>query len=181
MRAKKSRRAWCLSIFKKYAARGWDVIEYFFMRWTGEFHWLRTLRRYLLFMAVGNLIWEFAQMPLYTLWESGSAGKIVVAALHCTAGDILIAMSALLAVLFLIGTSHWPAVGYRPVALAAITMGIGYTVFSEWLNIDVRAAWAYSDLMPIIPVIEVGLSPLAQWIVLPSLAFWFAGSKRCAI
>ncbi len=143
-----------------------------------ESGWLNVLRRYLAAMALGNLFWEFAQMPLYTLWETGSTGEIVVAALHCTAGDILIAMSTLFAALFLIGTSQWPAAGYRLVALAAIAFGLAYTIFSEWLNIDVRAAWAYRDLMPVIPVIGVGLSPFAQWIVLPSLAFWFAGSKR---
>ncbi len=150
------------------------------MRLTGEFHWLTTLRRYLLVMALGNLVWEFAQMPLYTLWETGNAREIVVAALHCTVGDILIAMSTLLAALFLIGTSQWPTAGYRAVALAAIAFGLGYAIFSEWLNIDVRAAWAYRDMMPVVPVIDVGLSPLAQWIVLPSFAFWFSGLRRRA-
>lgn len=150
------------------------------MQLTEKSHWLKTLRRYFLYMALGNLIWEFAQMPLYTLWETGSTDEIMVAALHCTAGDILIAMSVLLAALFLIGTGQWPTAGYRPVALTAIALGVGYTIFSEWLNIDVRAAWAYRDLMPVIPVINMGLSPLAQWIILPSLAFWFAGSKRYA-
>jgi hypothetical protein len=150
------------------------------MRLTGESDWLKTLRRYLLVMALGNLVWEFAQMPLYTLWETGTSSEIVVAALHCTVGDILIAMSTLLAALLLSGTSQWPTAGYWPVALAAIVFGIGYTIFSEWLNIDVRAAWAYRDLMPVIPVLDVGLSPFSQWIVLPILAFWFAGSKRSA-
>lgn len=150
------------------------------MRLTGESHWLNTLWRYLFFMALGNLVWEFAQMPLYTLWETGTTREIVIAALHCTAGDILIAMSTLLAALFLFGTSQWPTAGYRHVALAAIVFGIGYTIFSEWLNIDVRAAWAYRDLMPVIPVIDVGLSPFAQWIVLPSLAFWFSDLGRRA-
>ena len=150
------------------------------MRLTGESHWLNTLWSYLLFMASGNLVWEFAQMPLYALWETGNTREIVVAALHCTVGDILIAISTLLAALFLFGSSQWPTAGYRPVALAAIAFGIGYTIFSEWLNIDVRAAWAYRDLMPVIPVIDVGLSPFAQWIVLPSLAFWFSGSRRRA-
>ena len=44
----------------------------------------------------------------------------------------------------------------------------GYTVYSEWLNVYVKGTWAYSDLMPIVPGLEVGLSPLIQWIVLPT-------------
>ena len=147
---------------------------------TGKSGSLNVLRRYLIATALGNLIWEFAHMPLYTLWETGSPSAIVFAAIHCTGGDILIATSALLAALVLFGTSKWPEAGYRRVGLAAIVIGLGYTVFSEWLNIEVRQAWAYRDLMPVIPVIDAGLSPVAQWIVLPIIALWWAAPRHDA-
>ncbi|MEX2454713.1 MAG: hypothetical protein WD470_08410 [Rhodospirillaceae bacterium] len=131
-------------------------------------------------MALGSLVWEFAHMPLYTLWETGSPGEIVFAAIHCAGGDILIATSALLAALFLFGSSEWPKAGYRRVGLAAIAIGLGYTLFSEWLNIEVREAWAYRELMPVIPVIDAGLSPVAQWLILPVLAFWWAAPRKAA-
>ena len=140
--------------------------------------WLNVLRRYLLAMAVGNLFWEFAHMPLYALWETGSRGEIAFAALHCTGGDILIAASALVATLFLLGSNQWPDAVYRRVAFATILIGLGYTIFSEWLNISVRDSWAYRDLMPVIPVINAGLSPIAQWIVLPIMAFWWAAPRK---
>jgi hypothetical protein len=105
-------------------------------------------------------------------------GEIAFAALHCTGGDILIAISALVAALVLFGTGQWPERGYPGVAAATIAIGVGYTILSEWLNIEVREAWAYRDLMPVIPVVEVGLTPIAQWIVLPSLAFWWAGNLK---
>ena len=136
--------------------------------------WLTVMRRYFAVMAVGNLVWEFAHMPLYTLWETGTAGEIVFAAIHCTGGDILIAMAALMVALFLFGTGDWPERGYRRVAVPTIVIGLGYTIFSEWLNIVVRESWAYRDLMPVIPLIDAGLSPVAQWIVLPAIAFWWA-------
>jgi hypothetical protein len=62
------------------------------------------------------------------------------------------------------------------VAALTIVLGVSYTIFSEWLNIVMRAAWAYSDLMPVVSLFgfEVGLSPLVQWIVVPSVAFWWA-------
>jgi hypothetical protein len=140
--------------------------------------WLNVLRRYVIAMALGNLVWEFAHMPLYTRWETGTPSEIAFAALHCTGGDILIATSALLAALFLLGSSQWPDAGYRRVGLATILIGLGYTIFSEWLNIEVREAWAYRDLMPVIPVIDAGLSPIAQWIVLPIIAFWSAAPRK---
>src|SRR5206468_3567449 len=53
--------------------------------------WLSALRRYFLASAAGNLVWEFAQLPLYTIWYQGSVREIAFAAVHCTGGDVLIA------------------------------------------------------------------------------------------
>lgn len=139
--------------------------------------WLSALRRYMIFIAAANLIWEFAHLPLYTLWETGSAGEIVFAAVHCTGGDILIALSTVILALFLLGSPAWPAVRTGRVVVLTVTLGLGYTVFSEWLNIEVRQAWAYRDLMPVIPVIDAGLSPVLQWIIIPLAAFRFATGR----
>ncbi|PKQ08391.1 MAG: hypothetical protein CVT73_07365 [Alphaproteobacteria bacterium HGW-Alphaproteobacteria-12] len=139
----------------------------------GRSEWLPILRQYFVLMALGNLAWEFAHMPLYTLWETGTPSEIVFAALHCTGGDILIALAALVTALILFGNSRWPAQTYGRVAIVTVAIGLAYTLFSEWLNIFIRASWAYSDLMPIIPLIDAGLSPAAQWTVLPGLAFWW--------
>ena len=136
---------------------------------------LLSLRRYFAVIALLNLVWEFAHMPLYTLWNTGTAGEIVFAAVHCTGGDILIAMSALMLSLLIAGAG-WPQkrTSVQRVIVLTMVLGVGYTVFSEWLNIVVREAWAYSELMPIVPVIDAGLSPLLQWIVIPGLAFAWA-------
>lgn len=137
--------------------------------------WRLVLRRYLLVVAAGNLVWETAQLPLYTIWRDGTARTLIVAVLHCTAGDLLIATAALVLSLALLGRD-WPecSAAFRRVAVAAIVAGLGYTVFSEWLNIVVRQSWAYSELMPVIPGLGTGLSPVAQWLVVPSAAFWWA-------
>ncbi len=136
---------------------------------------LEALRRYFAVIIPANLVWEFAHMPLYTIWNEGSWGEIVFAAFHCTGGDILIAMSALMLALMLAGRGwpHGPPARQR-VPVLALVFGLGYTLFSEWLNIVIRAAWAYSDLMPIIPVLDAGLSPVLQWIVIPMAGFWWA-------
>ena len=136
--------------------------------------WLPVLRRYLLLILAGNLVWESLHLPLYTIWQDGTTEELAFAVVHCTGGDVLIALSSLTLALMLIGDGRWPAHGYLAVAAVAIIFGVAYTIFSEWLNIVVRESWAYSDLMPVIPVIDAGLSPVAQWIVLPLLAFWWA-------
>lgn len=136
--------------------------------------WLSVLRRYMAFVAGANLAWEFAHLPLYTIWETGTPFELAFAALHCTGGDLLIALSSVMLALFLVGRSGWPARGHGRVAALTIAFGLAYTVFSEWLNIEIREAWAYRDLMPVFPVIDAGLSPLLQWVVIPLAAFWWA-------
>lgn len=129
--------------------------------------WLSLLRHYLAFIAVANLLWEIFQLPLYTIWTEGTPGEIAFAVMHCTAGDLLIAIASLVAGLIVAGDRTWPTRRFWTVAAVTIMLGGAYTVFSEWLNLVVRKSWAYSDLMPIVPVIGTGLSPLMQWIAIP--------------
>ena len=143
--------------------------------------WLAVLRRYLAYAGVGNLLWEIVHLPLYTIWTSGSVSERAFAALHCAIGDILIALATVMLALFVVGSSNWPAQGRGSVLVLTILFGVGYTIFSESLNIDVRAAWAYSDLMPVIPVVGVGLSPVLQWLVIPFAAYSLALRRRAPI
>lgn len=136
--------------------------------------WLTAIRRYLIFVAGANLVWEFAHLPLYTIWREGSANEIIFAAAHCAGGDLLIAGSCLIGSLTVLGGHGWPRQRFYPVAVLTIATGLLYTVFSEWLNIEIRGAWAYSDLMPITPLFGTGLSPVLQWIVVPAAGFYVA-------
>lgn len=139
--------------------------------------WLPALRRYFTVVAVGNIVWECFQLPLYTLWKTGSAAQITYAVLHCTGGDLLVAGATVVGSLLLLGTADWPRARFLPVAAATLISGIGATAYSEHLN-TVRGNWTYSDLMPMLPGTGVGLAPLAQWIVIPVLAFVFARPRH---
>ena len=136
--------------------------------------WLRALRVYLAVTAAGNLLWETAQLPLYTIWQSGNPREIAFAVLHCTGGDLVIAAGALVTALALAGRRGWPFQAFPPVAVLTLTFGMTYTVYSEWLNTTVRMTWAYSKLMPIVPILHVGLSPFLQWIAIPTAALTIA-------
>ena len=141
-------------------------------------NWLTAFRLYLGTTAVLHLVWEILQLPLYTIWRTGTAREISFAVLHCTAGDLMIASLALLVSLILAGNSAWPAERFLPVMVTTLGIGVGYTIYSEWLNTVVRKTWAYSDLMPIVPWIGTGLSPLLQWLIVPALVF--ASVAKCA-
>ncbi len=136
-----------------------------------ELRWHSAIRSYVLKIAGLNLLWEIVQLPLYTIWKTGSTQDIIVAIIHCTAGDVVIAITALILALMLLGTSNWPKQRRVSVSVFAVIFGLIYTIYSERINIT-SGAWAYTDLMPIIPWLDVGLSPIVQWIVIPSFCFW---------
>lgn len=144
------------------------------LRWLGQQCWIGAVRRYIVASGLAHLVWEIVQLPLYTLWKTGTKGEQIFAVLHCTGGDILIAGSSLLTALALVGRRAWPTDGFARVASVTMVIGLGYTIYSEWLNTAVRVSWTYSELMPVVPWIGTGLSPLAQWLVVPSLALWAA-------
>jgi len=142
--------------------------------------WVRGLRTYLLVIAFGNLIWETLHLPLYTIWNTGTLREKLFAVVHCTGGDVLIALASLALALVIGADRTWPKRGWTRVVLLTVSFGVGYTIFSEWLNIVVRASWAYSELMPVIPVVGIGLSPLLEWVVVPLLAFNLARRSASA-
>jgi hypothetical protein len=137
--------------------------------------WIKGLRGYLLVTASLNLLWEAAHLPLYTIWTAGTLREQAFAVFHCTMGDVLIAMSSLAAALVLIGDRAWPG-GRRCAAVAVLTLVIGliYTGYSEYLNAEVRRSWTYSDLMPRLPGLGIGLSPILQWLLVPAVALIWA-------
>ena len=88
--------------------------------------------------------------------------------------DLPIALAVLAGALVVVGNSAWPIQRSGRVVAVTMTAGLAYTVFSEWLNTEVRRSWAYSDLMPVLPPLGTGLSPLLQWLVVPAAALWLA-------
>jgi hypothetical protein len=97
------------------------------------------------------------------------AGEKLFAVVHCTAGDLLIIPSSR-ALAAVVGRPNWPVRSFGPVAFLTMAAGLVYTGCSEWLNISIRQSWAYSDWMPVIPKLDLAVSPLLQWLVVPSLA-----------
>lgn len=146
--------------------------------WLGQQGWVGAMRRYIVVSALAHLVWEIVQLPLYTLWRTGTRGEQAFAVLHCTGGDLLIAGSGLLMALVAVGDRQWPDERFARVAGLTVAIGILYTIYSEWLNTSVRLSWSYSELMPVMPLVGTGLSPLLQWLVVPAVALWAARLPR---
>ena len=136
---------------------------------------LRLLVGVLLVGFVLNFGWEMAQMPAYTD-PTGQPFRMDLGstALHClvpTLGDITV-----IGLTFALG---W-AIHSRPdwirsmsrrdvlsVSLALIVLAIAV----ELVSVYVLHRWSYSDLMPIIPLLQVGLLPTVQLALLTLLSF----------
>ncbi|MNC85920.1 hypothetical protein D3C83_15400 [compost metagenome] len=132
--------------------------------------------RYVPLLGALNLLWEIAHQPLYTLRDEGPPSFVAYAVVHCTLGDVAIGTLALVVALVVtqacaVGSWRW-----RQVALFLVIPAVGYTALSEWINTVARGSWAYSALMPVVNLggFEIGLSPLAQWLVVPPVALWLA-------
>ena len=54
-----------------------------------------------------------------------------------------------------------------------LASGLLITVIFELLATGPLQRWTYSEAMPLLPFTGIGLSPLAQWVVLPILQLWF--------
>lgn len=134
---------------------------------------MRTFALYIAFSALGHLVWEIVQLPLYDLWRTASIGELAFAVLHCTAGDLLIATSVLMGSIVVLRAWRWPREIALRIAVLAIVLGIAYTAYSEWHNVYVRRSWSYAAAMPTMEILgyRIGASPLAQWLVVPTVVF----------
>lgn len=129
----------------------------------------RDAFRALLVWAVVSLVlhlaWEVAQLPLYTIPSAQSGAQIAYAVVHCTAGDVLIAVASFVIAAAACRNIRWPESRPWRGGLSAILTGVSYTAYSEWQNVYQSGNWAYSEDMPL--VAGIGLSPLLQWMFVP--------------
>ncbi len=128
---------------------------------------LRRLALWALLAAGLHSLWEFAQLPLYALWDDPDRGRVARYVLHCLAGDVLIAVTTFLLTAIVFRDLDWPR--RRPWSAGAflLALGLAFTAASEWVNVYVLNAWAYKDSMPL--VAGIGLTPLLQWVAVPLL------------
>lgn len=133
--------------------------------------------RYIAAATLLHALWEAGQLPLYTLWSTGTRLEVFLAAAHCTGGDLLITVSTLTIAAAFTRLCHRPLFDRR-MAVATIIFGVAYTILSEWLNVNLWRTWAYAPAMPVLPGTGMGLAPLLQWLIVPSLGFAITFAHR---
>lgn len=129
---------------------------------------LRIIARAVLWSAlafVSNLTWEIAHASLYVIPAAADGRSVAWALLHCSLGDVVIALAMFALAGMVLGRADWPASRPWTGALIVVIGAMAFTVWSEWYNVYRAGNWGYAASMPML--FSIGISPLLQWLILP--------------
>lgn len=119
-----------------------------------------------------ELLWEIAQFPLYDVWHQEKWSYILYGLAHCTLGDLLILLATYELVALLAGGRAWYRSRPNTGSLLFTLLGAAYTVYSELMNVRIKGTWGYTELMPIVPLLHIGVTPFLQWLLIPPILIW---------
>ena len=114
---------------------------------------------------VMNLAWEIAHVRLYTIWAAADGTSVAWALVHCSAGDVLIALAMFALAGIVLWSADWPVSRPWTGGVIVVIGAMAFTVWSEWYNVYRAGNWSYTARMPMI--FGIGLTPLLQWLILP--------------
>ncbi|WHZ14957.1 MAG: hypothetical protein OJF52_001797 [Nitrospira sp.] len=116
-----------------------------------------------------NYTWERLQSPLYV--HPGRASIPWWLCLAASLADGLFVLVIFGVGWIVLGRRTWfeqPGIeGY----LVMLTSGVAISVGVEWTTIHVLRWWTYGEHMPLVPIVNIGLAPMIQMLVLPPLIF----------
>ncbi len=118
-----------------------------------------------------NFIWELAQGPLYKGYQY-DLSHISFCALASVA-DMFMVFVLLFGFGLLYKNAYW--VNHMTLGRALLLMLAGGTgaILAE-IRHTARSSWTYAESMPLLPWVEVGLSPVLQFTILPLLIFFIS-------
>lgn len=129
-----------------------------------------------------NWVWEMMQMPAYAEMAGQSWRDTLQTCTVATFGDVAITFAVYAVGSLAAGEVRWGTTGRWNVYLTAALLGGVCAVAYEWKALG-SGRWSYTERMPIVPIVEVGLWPLLQLVLLiPAAlgiaAWWSNRSKR---
>lgn len=119
-----------------------------------------------------HFVWEFVQVPTYTGMAELPHWEAIKLCMSATFGDVGFALIAFWLASLAARRRDWILRPTRFPAAIFAAAGIVLTVGFEYYYTHISLRWTYSDLMPLVPPLGTGLSPLLQWIVIPPIVIW---------
>lgn len=125
----------------------------------------------LLFAFLFNTAWEISQIPLYN--EGVYSLSHILFCVLASVADAIMVLLIYFGFSFIYKNPLWvKKMALSKIILLIVTGGIG-AVLAETRHLSIQT-WSYATTMPIIPVVNVGLSPVLQFMILPLLIYWVA-------
>ncbi|MBY0433299.1 MAG: hypothetical protein K2U26_04235 [Cyclobacteriaceae bacterium] len=118
-----------------------------------------------------NFIWETSHAPLYQ-GHHYSINSFSILALASVADAIMLILLYSIVSLIL-KHPYWVRRLSVPRILCVMFVGGTGAVVSEVLHIH-AGDWTYAPTMPIIPLANVGISPVLQFMIVPLLVYWIS-------
>lgn len=119
-----------------------------------------------------HFVWEFVQVPTYAGMAEMPHWEGVKLCMSATFGDVGFALTAFWVASVAARSRDWILRPTRVPSVIFVAVGIVLTVGFEHYYTTISLRWTYSDLMPLVPPLGTGLSPLLQWLVIPLLVIW---------
>ncbi len=119
--------------------------------------------------------WEISQMAYYSFSGVTLSGYDAFVKDHWTtaAKDGLVTVALYLLVGMLVKNSGWAKRFNRQRFMFLIVLGFLWAVGVEYHAVEMAHRWAYAPSMPMIPILNVGVSPVLQMVIVPFFAIFF--------
>lgn len=116
-----------------------------------------------------NLVWESLHAPLFVFKEQSSWNALTACLLFCAGVDAVMMVFVYWVVALIRLDRSWflrgKSVNKVVFALTALTLAIT----SEYTAVHYRSLWQDPERMPLIPVAGIDITPILQWLILPTI------------
>ena len=123
----------------------------------------------LVFSFLLNLLWETIQAPLFIFDQQSSALLLTGCLLFCSGVDAFMTLTSYCALSVVARSRYWFLTRRLSHWVSFVGIGLVLALASEYTAIHYRNLWQYSGRMPVIPDLDIGLTPILQWLILPPL------------
>ncbi len=115
-----------------------------------------------------NAVWEIAHIPLYV--QGIYTWSHILFCLLASVADAIMVMLIYFGFAIIYKNAFWiQNLNPNKVVFLMLTGGVG-VILAETRHLSI-GTWSYADAMPIIPIVDVGLSPVLQFMILPLLIY----------
>lgn len=127
-----------------------------------------------------NFFWEISQMSFYKFEGMGDISnysKFVEIHWIVSLKDALIVLCLYFIVGILMRNIYWGRKLNNKRLAVLLVLGGLWAIGIEYNAVIINHRWAYADIMPLLPLLNVGLLPVIQMMILPMLSIFLTRNQ----